>query len=56
MAGKNPRGGLWKVSVDAPIETDSTEIHDACAVIESTGAEWPPPETIATITKMEKRH
>ncbi len=38
MAGKNPRGGLWKVSVDAPIETDSTEIHDACAVIESTGS------------------
>lgn len=33
VGGISPSGGKWKISVDKPIETDSTEIHDAVTVI-----------------------
>lgn len=38
LSGKNPRGGKWKVSIDRPLQTDSTVSHDACGVIELTDA------------------
>ncbi len=36
--GHSPKGGPWRISVDKPIETDSTEIHDSALVIELTNA------------------
>lgn len=38
LGGKSPKGGSWKISVDKPIQTDSTEIHDAVMVIGVTDA------------------
>lgn len=38
VCGKNPGGGLWSVSIDRPIQTDSTVNHDACGVIHLTNA------------------
>jgi len=38
LSGRNPRGGKWSVSIDRPIQTDTTEIHDACKVVELTDA------------------
>lgn len=36
IGGKSPRSDKWKISIDRPIQTDSTEIHDSSAVIELT--------------------
>lgn len=36
--GRSPKGESWKISVDKPIETDSSEIHDAALVIGITDA------------------
>lgn len=36
IGGKSPRSDKWKISIDRPIQTDSTEIHDASAVIAVT--------------------
>jgi thiamine biosynthesis lipoprotein apbE len=38
VAGSNPRGGDWSISIDRPLQTDSTVNHDACGVIEITDA------------------
>jgi thiamine biosynthesis lipoprotein apbE len=36
IGGKSPRSDKWKISIDRPIQTDSTEIHDSSAVIAVT--------------------
>lgn len=36
IGGKSPRNDDWKISIDKPIFTDSTEIHDSSAVIALT--------------------
>ena len=36
LGGMSPKGGAWRISIDKPIETDSTEIHDAVLVVEAT--------------------
>lgn len=38
LSGKSPKGGNWKISVDKPIMTDSTEVHDSAMVIALTDA------------------
>ena len=38
LSGESPRGGGWLVSIDMPILSDSTEIHDSCEIIEITDA------------------
>lgn len=38
VAGKSPRGGGWRISVDRPTVTDTEEIHDAATVIEVSDA------------------
>lgn len=38
LGGRNPEGGNWRISVDKPVQTDSTEIHDAVSVVELTDA------------------
>jgi thiamine biosynthesis lipoprotein len=32
--GKSPRGGKWRVMIDAPIQNDSTVVHSNMAIIE----------------------
>lgn len=34
MSGKSPRGGLWRIKIDAPIECNDSIIHDGMGVIE----------------------
>lgn len=34
--GRSPREGMWKISIDRPVLTDSMEIHDSSAIIEIT--------------------
>ncbi len=36
--GRGPKGRLWKISIDKPIETDSSERHDSQTIIEVTNA------------------
>lgn len=36
LGGESPRGGGWRISIDKPIETDSSEIHDSEMVISIT--------------------
>lgn len=38
VAGVSPAHDLWKISVDRPVETDTSVIHDACAVLKVTDA------------------
>ncbi|MDE6336967.1 MAG: FAD:protein FMN transferase [Muribaculaceae bacterium] len=38
MGGVSPSMDQWRVSIDRPIETDSSIVHDACAVIQITDA------------------
>lgn len=38
MGGISPSMDQWRVSIDRPVETDSSIIHDACAVIQITDA------------------
>lgn len=36
IGGKSPRSDNWKISIDRPVQTDSSEIHDSSAVIAVT--------------------
>lgn len=36
VAGVSPSHDLWKISIDRPLESDSSVIHDACAVLKVT--------------------
>lgn len=38
MGGVSPSMDQWRVSIDRPVETDSSVVHDACAVIQITDA------------------
>lgn len=38
LGGNSPKGGKWKISVDKPVMTDSTEVHDSAMVIALTDA------------------
>lgn len=38
VGGKSPSGDSWKISIDRPVESDSTIVHDASAVISVTNA------------------
>lgn len=34
LSGRNPRGGDWRIMVDAPVESDTSVIHERMTVIE----------------------
>ena len=36
VSGHGPSGDEWKISIDRPIQTDTTEIHDSNAIIQIT--------------------
>lgn len=37
LAGNSPRGAMWRIMVDAPIESDTAVVHDRMAVIAPEG-------------------
>lgn len=34
VAGKSPRGSLWRISIDAPVESNDSVIHDNMGVVQ----------------------
>ncbi len=36
-AGKNPRGEMWRIMIDAPVSSDSAVVHEEMAVVEISG-------------------
>lgn len=38
VGGESPSGDSWKISIDRPVESDSTVVHDATSVISVTNA------------------